>query len=74
MKSKQPPFFHSETEGLKFEPTLVVKASVTPEPNQLRIHFNFRIRMDSGAFGSPSSNGRNFVRDSETFVEEFGLF
>ena len=35
-----------------------VKASVTPEPNQLRIHPTFRIRVDSGAFCSPSANGR----------------
>ena len=53
---------------------LRVKASITPEQNQLRINPNFRIRMDSGAFCSPTPNGRKFVRDSETFVEGFGLF
>ena len=51
-----------------------IKASVTPEPNKLRIHPNFRIRRDSGTFCSPSPNGRKIVRDSETFVEGFGLF
>ena len=32
------------------------EAPVTPEPNQLRIHPNTRIRVDSGAFCSPSPN------------------